>query len=232
MANAAALSPELRDVLTEAFNIGIGKAAQSLSIMVEEEILLSVPHFELLPAQDVFEQLSSQLRGAVCAVKERFGGDLSGEAWLLFPEKQSLELVRSMIQSQTDLDLVSTLEQEALIEVGNILLNACLAGIANLLKLTLECAVPNFTSGALIKLFPEFHKDNPEANILLLHISFRLAERSITGMVGILLGLTSLDRLVDAAAQLWQQYHPLPNTAERPHPSSSLTPPLPSPSEC
>jgi hypothetical protein len=67
------------------------------------------------------------------AVQQSFEGPFSGRALLIFPEAQSLELVRSIVGEEHSLEDVIDLEQEALAETGNIILNACLATIANVL---------------------------------------------------------------------------------------------------
>ena len=69
------------------------------------------------------------LEAGRCAAIVR--GPFSGRALLIFPEAQSLELVRSIVGAEHSLEDVIDLEQEALAETGNIILNACLATIAN-----------------------------------------------------------------------------------------------------
>ena len=64
-------------------------------------------------------------------MQQSFEGPFSGRALLIFPEAQSLELVRSIVGAEHSLEDVIDLEQEALAETGNIILNACLATIAN-----------------------------------------------------------------------------------------------------
>ena len=63
-----------------------------------------------------------------------FEGDITGRALLIFPETKSLELVRAITGGDLPLEDIIELEQEALAETGNILLNSCLATIANMLR--------------------------------------------------------------------------------------------------
>src|ERR1700678_450157 len=102
-----------QDALTEIANMGVSRAANSLRQMVGEQVLLSVPAVKI-----VTRQAASNLvgRGGVTklvAVQQSFEGPFAGRALLIFPETQSLELVRSIIGDQNSLEDVIDLEQEA-----------------------------------------------------------------------------------------------------------------------
>ena len=51
-------------------------------------------------------------------MQQSFEGPFSGRALLIFPEAQSLELVRSIVGEEHSLEDVIDLEQEALAETG------------------------------------------------------------------------------------------------------------------
>ncbi len=73
-------------------------------------------------------------------------------------------------------DGIVELEQEALAEVGNILLNACVATIANLLELNLAMSLPEILRGdsaALLSTVPAGQDDS----VLFVHINFMLKGR-------------------------------------------------------
>ena len=64
-------------------------------------------------------------------IHQVFEGEITGRALLIFPDTKSLELVRAVIGGELPLEEIIELEQEALAEIGNIILNGCLATIAN-----------------------------------------------------------------------------------------------------
>ena len=80
-------------------------------------------------------------------MQQSFEGPFSGRALLIFPAAQSLELVRSIVGDEHSLEDVIDLEQEALAETGNIILNACLATIANVLRRTMRMSLPSVIRG-------------------------------------------------------------------------------------
>src|SRR3978361_1762105 len=120
-----------RDALGEISNIAMARAANSLRQLIKHEVLLSVPFIEIVPPETATTIVSKQ---NLVAVRQDFSGAFSGRALLIFPETNSLELVRAVVGREFPLEDIVTLEDEALAETGNIILNGWVATIANLLR--------------------------------------------------------------------------------------------------
>lgn len=176
-----------KDAITEILNVAIGHAASSLNEMVEEEVSLSVPSLDIISRVDAIQRLSGG--EDTVAVKQRFKGPFWGEVMLIFPERKSLDLVRTITRDTVPLDSLTELEQEALMEVGNIILNACLGSIANQLGRSLESSLPLYLRGHGAGLFG----DGPGAGdlVLFLHVDFALRQQQIYGYVAFILEIAS-----------------------------------------
>src|ERR1700742_3606059 len=135
------------DALTELVNIGVSSAAASLREMVGREVILSVPKVELLARTEAVEILKRSEAAKLIAVHQVFEGDITGRAMLIFPEANSLEIVRAVAGGELSIDDIMDLEQEALAETGNIILNGCLATIANMLERSLKMSLPEILRG-------------------------------------------------------------------------------------
>ena len=81
------------------------------------------------------------------AVRQGFEGAFSGQALLIFPESNSLELVRAVTGDELSPEDLQEMEQEALSETGNIVLNGCLATMANMLQKPLTMSLPQVLRG-------------------------------------------------------------------------------------
>jgi chemotaxis protein CheC len=119
------------DALTELMNLGVSNAALSLREMAREEVILSVPKVFLVTREEAIARLGEKDVSRLVGVHQDFEGDIRGRALLIFPEKKSIELVRAVIGGDLSLEEMVELEQEALAETGNVLLNGCLSTIAN-----------------------------------------------------------------------------------------------------
>jgi len=190
------LSELQRDALVEIFNIGVGQAASSLSQIVGEPIMLSVPLLELLPGGHQAEAIGTIVRSQrVCAVSQDFSGDMDARAFLFFPEGKTREIVRRMVGESVSAAELSEMEQEALSEIGNIILNACFSSLSDLLHTRFSSSLPAYHLGMVGEVLPT-RKDAEEELLLLLHIDFSLPSNEIHGYLVFLLTVPSFNALL------------------------------------
>jgi chemotaxis protein CheC len=182
-----------RDALGEVSNIAMARAANSLRQLVEHEVLLSVPAIEILSQEAATQIVAKPDNPNLVAVRQDFRGAFSGRALLIFPEANSLELVRAVVGRQLPLEEIVDLEDEALAETGNIILNSWVATIANLLKRGLKMSLPVVVRGDSRRMFEsvEIQKNL----ILFLHIKFEISKREIRGYLALLMDIPSIDEL-------------------------------------
>ncbi len=183
------------DALTEMVNIGVGRAATSLRDMVGEQVLLSVPKVNLVSRDTAIMTLGENEVSHLVGIHQVFEGEITGRAFLIFPDSKSLELVRAVIGGDLSLEEIIELEHEALAEIGNIILNGCLATIANLLQRNLKMSLPEILRGepaAFFSLEPP-----PEAGdiVMFLYINFAIRNRDIGGYIAMVMDVPSLSAL-------------------------------------
>jgi len=183
-----------RDALTELVNMGVGRAATHLSRMVSDQVLLSVPSVDIVSRTDAARLLAARERTSLVAVEQLFTGSFSGRALLIFPETNSLELARAVLGSELSLEEIVDLEQDALAEIGNIILNGCLVVMANTLKDSLDISLPSVLRGDSDRIFANA-EPNADELVMFLYIDFLIRSRSIRGYIALLMGLSSLESL-------------------------------------
>jgi chemotaxis protein CheC len=182
-----------RDAIIELLNIGMGQAANSLSQMVNEEVQLSIPIIELLSQQQVANRLNTDFN-QIAAVKQHFDGFFWGEALLLFLPEKSFELVRVLMKDTVPTDMLRQVESDALMEIGNIVIGACLSSLANILTQELTSDLPTFMLGATPEIFDTFVPPKNEI-IMFLRMDFALPTKDIDGYVAIVLDIPSIKQL-------------------------------------
>src|SRR6476620_11249303 len=186
-----------RDAISEIANMGVSRAAASLRQMVGEQVLLSVPAVRIVSREEAAKLVEQGGASKLVAVQQSFEGPFSGRALLIFPQAQSLELVRSIIGAEQSLEDVIDLEQEALAETGNVILNACLATIANVLRKSMRMSLPSVIRGDGATMF-ETEKSLSGGNLVLfLYIDFTIKNRDIQGFIALLKDLPSITALKD-----------------------------------
>ena len=188
------------DALTELVNIGVSRAAASLGAMVSEQVLLSVPSVMVVSRSRAAELIGQPSNELLVAIRQAFHGDVSGRALLIFPERNSLELVRAVAGAHLSLEDILELEHEALAEIGNIILNACMATIANLLHRSLTMSLPEIVRGTGSGLF-DLAVSMIDDVVLFVHINFSLKGRQIVGYVAMVMDFASLASLKELIAE-------------------------------
>lgn len=191
------LSEEQTDALVEIFNISIGRAASALSRMVHEEISLDVPSLEFIPAHAVGGRLYGGNTQRICGIVQHFDGPFKTDAILMFPEDRSLEIVRMLLGESYSVDELSELEQEAMSEIGNILLNACIGSIADITHTQFESSLPEVRLGKGDELMRVDEKSAADF-VLLVYIDFIIASRTIQGYMAFLMDVPSRDGLIQS----------------------------------
>ncbi len=182
------------DAIVELLNIGMGQAANSLSEMVREEVKLSVPSLELLSRQNAIKHLNGHPDRRIAAVKQHFEGPFWGDALLLFPQEKSLELVRALMKDEeVPLDMLTELEQDALTEIGNIILNSCIGSLADILSQQLSSDLPIFITGSVNEVLDACVAQGDDM-IMFLRMDFALHTKDIDGYVAFILEIPAMEK--------------------------------------
>jgi len=184
-----------RDALTELVNIGVSRAAVALRKMVGKQVLLSVPSAEVVSHRDAAATLGERETDDLIAVRQDFTGAFSGRALLIFPRANGIELARAVLDEPLDEAELQELVHEVLAETGNIILNGCLATMANLLHESLAMSLPELVCGDSAELFELRDLPDEDGLVLFLYINFSIRERDIHGYIAMLMDLPSLASL-------------------------------------
>jgi chemotaxis protein CheC len=88
-----------------------------------------------------------------------------------------------------------------LAEIGNIILNACIATVANLLKRSLTMSLPEIVRGTSDGLF-DLSVSLAEDVVLFVHINFSFKGRQVVGYVAMVMDFASLASLKQLVADV------------------------------
>ena len=190
------LSELENDALVEIFNIGVGQAAASMSAIVNEAVRMSVPSITFINRADAARLLGNRVfePERICGVSQHYEGAFATEAILMFPEDKSLEIVRLMVGESVPLAELTDMEQEAMCEIGNIILNSCVGTLANIFQRELHGSLPAYHVGTSDEILTASGSE-PDAVVLMLHIDFVLEKHQIQGYVAFVLDLSALHDL-------------------------------------
>lgn len=188
--------PDAIDLLAELVNIGVGRAAASLSELTDSRIELNVPMIRLAEST-VAQQALPLAEPTPTIVVQDFQGELQGRAALAFPAESGLTLASLLTGVEAVEDGLDVELQGVLLEIGNILLNNVMGVLANEAGIPLTFSIPSVHSGAEA-CTGLFRGTGPAADELLIaDVQFQVRDREICGSVLIVFQYGSVLRLVE-----------------------------------
>jgi chemotaxis protein CheY-P-specific phosphatase CheC len=186
------ISPRYTDAFREIFNIGIGRAASALSKMVFETVKLSVPRLDILRLRQLAATLGETFEGDLALVKQDFSGAAMGTAYLLMSKDAGLKLVNALVrQGDADAESFGEGDKALLTEVGNILINALVGSMGNMLGIQFELGQPSCQL-AKSGVIQSDAKMKDSDFVLFVETLFLLPGRHIGGNLVILLGSSEM----------------------------------------
>jgi chemotaxis protein CheC len=202
---------EERDILQELMNIAFGKAAAELAEVISIFVVLSVPSIKVLKAAQLPEYLQEEISdfADISIVEQNFWGRFKGSAFLVFPAgagKALISLLDPEHEATFESGTFEVLEKETLMEVGNILIGACVGKMSELLGDVVTYSPPkvvveNEPRGIIPKnLF------DPEYTAIVMRTVFRFEERDVRGFLFLVTTHDSIVWLKKALAEFIERY--------------------------
>ena len=188
------LSEDRRDALQEIVNIGMGAAGAALAQVLGAFVELAVPRIDVVDRRRLPLLLDAGFGsgGELEAVRQPFFGGIVGESLMLFDGAEPAHLA----------DLVgyatapsANEQQELLLDLANVVIGACVTGIAEPLEEVVSFAPPSRLGGR-----PDaraFVLDDPSQGreALVINVDFKLEERRFRSRVLVFLSESSLARI-------------------------------------
>jgi chemotaxis protein CheC len=191
------------DALTELFNIGLHKAAASLSELTGQRIIVDLPRLWVCPIEETHVRLRELIEGELATVHQVFMGSVSGDAVLVLEYENASRLAALLTHGDVAMDgRLDQSAREVLAEVGNVILSSCLSAFGDMLHVAVSFSVPRIHVESLEGLLRSLKVERDEMHYTLLAATrFRLSEGEVGGYLMIAVGLSSLDLISKALAE-------------------------------
>ena len=189
------------DALNELFNIGLHRAAASLSDLTGKRVVVELPKLWVCSMDELKDRLLEVVSGDLATVHQFFGGAIAGDAVLLLEYDKAVQLADLMTGG--DVALGGRLDQsarEVIAEIGNVVLSSCLGAFGNVLQVAVSFSVPRIhiesLDGMLRSVVIERDQGIPYA--LVAATRFTLSGLEISGYLIVVIGVKSLELVSQA----------------------------------
>jgi len=190
-----------QDALIEICNIGVSQAARQLSSILQDEIQISVPEVSVVDYHSLADTLNLEADSKVSCVTQQLTGSLRGQATLLFHNTESHYLINALLGHVSQVSSIkpNDFDHEAVSEVGNIIISACISAISNLLSEKVGFSMPSYQEGEAMAVFQQACQQEGDDVMVTIVVStlLKAAKRDVNGMLILAFTLPSVDVLVE-----------------------------------
>lgn len=184
------------DALNELFNIGLHRAAASLSELTGKRVVVELPRLWVCDMEELKDRLLEVVDGDLATVHQFFGGAIAGDAVLLLEYDKAVQLADLMTGG--DVALGGRLDQsarEVIAEIGNVVLSSCLGAFGNVLQVAVSFSVPRIHIESLDGMMRTvvIERDQGIPYALVAATRFSLSGLEISGFLIVVIGVKSLE---------------------------------------
>ena len=191
--------------LSDLVQAGMRRAAEVLATMLDSRVELAPPGLRLVGREDLVSVLAIDKETVLSAVEMDFSGQFSGSAGLLFISSEAGRLVDCVLDGLALAeDELEAMRNGTLCEVGNIVINAVIGTVANLLRIELSYSVPLFLHGPLAEVIDQARVGAERGGsregeiVILIGTRFQVEKIHVEGDIAVLLSLDSFKGLEEA----------------------------------
>ncbi len=194
------ISQAQADALTEIANIGAGKAAKQLSILLNDTVKMTVPKVIHGKLDNLPNMLESDPGKVFVGVEQELQGLLTAKITFLFFSEDSAALAQDLIgQNQVIEPSVDmrALQYDAITEIGNIVIASCIKAMSDVFEGKIALSLPIYAEGPFNDLlcFPDKTQKN-EVYVLVMKTELQAVRRNVSGAIVLLISDTNLDFLL------------------------------------
>jgi len=191
------------DALTELFNIGLHRAAASLSELTGQRILVELPRLWVCRIEETHLRLRQLIEGELATVHQIFMGSMTGDAILVLEYEAASRLAALLTHGEIAADgRLDQSAREVLTEVGNVILSSCLSAFGDMLRVSVTFSVPRIHVESLEGMLRSLKVESEELHYTLLAATrFQLTEGEVGGYLLIAVGIASLELISKSLAE-------------------------------
>jgi chemotaxis protein CheC len=189
------------DILREIGNIGAGNAATSLSVMLDEDVHISLPKVRVEDYNSVVSALGGP-EEMIVAVMVNFSGEANGLVLFILTMGNAVGVTDILVgKDECSSKGLSEMKLSAITEIGNILGSSYLSSIAELTGLKIEVSIPHVAidmTGAILA-EPVVKYGAADNKVMFIEESFNTEKRNLSSHV---LMFTKIETLKEVIARL------------------------------
>lgn len=133
------------DIVREVINIGIGEAANALSKLVNNRVVIRSPDVRVIELAGLHDYLRDQVASIGVYISQNFRTLVKGRTILFYTRECSISLLNAVYGGALNTSTLTETGIATLNEIGNIIMGSCMAEISNAIEGRITFDLPQAT---------------------------------------------------------------------------------------
>ncbi|MDJ0881369.1 MAG: hypothetical protein QNJ56_06925 [Gammaproteobacteria bacterium] len=175
-----AINSDQTEIYKQMTELGLQEAADMVSSLGQVNLVIKAVSVNYQDHQKVINILDDSVTELV-AIGQSLEGDIEGQALFLMHEEACRSMIRELLNERALLRELTEMEEEALTEIGNIILNSCLSNYLQLFKGKVVSQLPTISKWHIKQLLSVFFEKNKRNVVMMVEISLESKYHQYSG---------------------------------------------------
>ena len=185
------------DAIKEIINIGMGEAADTLSRLVNNRVIIRVPEVRVMSFSEIYDYIRKELTSLGVYMSQNFGGTAYGKTILFYSRDCSVSLLQNILGRTVSNNTLTESEMATLNEIGNMIMGSCMACIANTLEIRLSFELPHVTMDTSTNYFHNLLDEmESSGRVIIVKNEMLIREADIRGYLFLLMEFKDFNMLI------------------------------------
>jgi chemotaxis protein CheC len=178
----------LLDIVREIINIGMGEAANALSRLVNNRVVIRSPDVRVIDLAAIHDYIRDQVASIGVYISQNFSTLVKGRTILFYTRECSISLLNSVYGGSLKTSTLTESGIATLNEIGNIIMGSCMAEISNAIQGKITFDLPQVTVEVSEKYFQNLIRElGDEDRAIVVKNMMRIKDTDIQGYLFVLL---------------------------------------------
>jgi chemotaxis protein CheC len=187
------------DGIKEILNIGFGRSASVLYKVVKKKVVLKVPVIKVVTLSEAINALNKGNENELSVVSIIFHGEIKGKLQLIFSTENAKTLVDYITPKNHAVREIPDFFPGTMTEIGNIVLNALIGSIGNILQTRFKYNIPNYVECTSENLTSDYNSDIN--HFILAESNFVIKNINVEGSILIMFEEGSFEQLINLVTE-------------------------------
>ncbi|OQX10800.1 MAG: hypothetical protein BWK80_45390 [Desulfobacteraceae bacterium IS3] len=186
------------DIIREVINIGIGEAANSLSSLVNTQVVIKTPDVHIMNVEEAHTYIRKEVTSLGVYISQNFRELINGKTVLFYTKDCCISLLNAIYGKSLKTSTLTETGIATLNEIGNIIMGSCMSQISDMVEGKISFDLPEVTVEISENYFGNLLKELDELDkAVVVKNEMRIKETDIHGYFFILMSFEDFNKVIE-----------------------------------